>query len=106
MSNIGAQWSYPFGQSYLREQCIAQTVLRTCLKLLKKSSLKYPLPIYCLIFFVTTTILPPTSLHTEIQTYKLIYMLWLNFILGLNFIFFCFKFIIYYTSPYPKTYLP
>ena len=62
MSNIGAQWSYPFGQSYLREQCIAQTVLRTCLKLLKKSSLKYPLPIYCLIFFVTTTtiLFPPT----------------------------------------------
>ena len=76
MSNIGAQWSYPFGQSYLREQCIAQTVLRTCLKLLKKSSLKYPLPIYCLIFFVTTTTIlfppHPPPLHTEIQKYKLI----------------------------------
>ena len=42
---------------------------------------------------------PPTSLHTEIQTYKLIYMLWLNFILGLNFIFFCLNSLSYITIP-------
>ena len=75
MSNSGAQWSYPLGQSYLREWCIVQTVMRTCLKLLKKSSLKYPLSIYCLIFFVTTTTIPTPPLHAEIQKYKLIYML-------------------------------
>ena len=50
---------------------------------------------------------PPTPppLHTEIQKYKLIYMLWLNFILGLNFIFFCFKLIIIHYHTQKPTYL-
>ena len=76
-------------------------------KVIKKKFIKISL-IYLLFDLFcdnNNTILTP-PLHTEIQKYKLIYMLWFNFILGLNFIFFCFKLIFYHTSPYPKTYLP
>ena len=52
--------------------------------------------IYCLIFFVTTTTIlttpPPTPLLSILKSKNiLIDMLWLNFILGLNFISFFFS---------------
>ena len=99
MINIGAQWSFTSLWAELSKGIVyCSDSTENLFKVIKKSSLKNPLSIYCnsLLFFVTTTtttILNP-PLHTEIQKYKLIYMLWLNFILGLNFIFFCFKVII------------
>ena len=97
MINIGAQWSFISLWAEVSKGIVyCSDSTENLFKVIKKSSLQYPLSIYCnsLIFFVTTTttILNP-PLHTEIQKYKLIYMLWLNFILGLNFIF-CFKLII------------
>ena len=61
------------------------------LKVIKNSS--------CLIFFVTATLFSPLPPLLSILK------LWFNFILGLNFIFFCFKLLIIHYHTQKPTYL-
>ena len=69
---------------------------------MKISLIYLPFDIFCDNNYSPAT---PNPLHTAIQKYILIYMLWFNSTLGLNFIFFCFWLIIIHYHTQKSTYL-
>ena len=75
MSNIGAQWSYPFGQSYLRVTVYCSDSTENLFKVILKKFIKISLTYLLFDLFCDNnnySIPHPPPLHTEIQKYKLL----------------------------------